>query len=65
MLGMLWLDTSELSLNDKILKAKDYYNRKYGKCNVCYVLGIEPFEIHDLKIKPMKIPANHFWIGWE
>lgn len=68
MIGMLWYDANpETTLEDKVLRAKDYYNRKYGFCNVCHVSAkslSEIKEIHGLKIVPDKyMMVNNFWIG--
>jgi len=69
-IGMLWRDSDpKLSLNMKLEKAIDYYEKKYGKKpNLCHVNPgvvvngngqLPAIEIRaDRSIRP-----NHFWIG--
>lgn len=68
--GMLWFDNDPKSdLNSKILRAVDFYQKKYGtKPDLCFVhptmiktdgngrAGIE------IRTNPRVLP-HHFWIG--
>ena len=68
-IGMMWLDDDKRrSLEDKIRRAAEYYEHKYGQSpNQCYVnsnvIDVEK-EIGLLQVKPAaNILPNHFWIG--
>lgn len=70
MLGMLWQDSSDDSLPDKIKRVKEYYTNKYGIPTFCHVsdqvLTAETV-IYDLRIIPDKtlFYIGYFWIGNE
>lgn len=67
--GMLWFDNDPRSdLSAKVVRAADYYQRKYGKKpEVCFV---HPSAVKDnppaagieIRSSQMVLP-NHFWIG--
>jgi hypothetical protein len=74
--GMLWFDNDkERDLTQKVMRASDYYRKKYGNVpNLCYVhpnmLPI-PKETENKKVmagsveirSAMTVLPNHFWIG--
>ena len=68
--GMLWFDNDpKIDFSVKILRAAEYYQRKYGQTpNVCFVhpsMNIEtpPKSIGvDVQVNQM-IQPNHFWLG--
>ena len=65
---MLWYDGSKLPLHDKILKAMDYYIKKYGHTpNLCLVRP-ENFTVGEYVITVKQwnsIAKNHIWIGMD
>lgn len=75
-IGMLWFDNDkERDLNTKVMRAADYYKKKYGNVpNMCYVhpsmLPVSQ-EIENKKRmagnvevrSAMTVLPNHFWIG--
>ena len=73
--GMLWFDGDRaLGVDDRIVKATDYYREKYGqKPTVCYVNPIMLLEKEgemefpgiDVKSNP-SVLKDHFWLGtWD
>jgi len=68
-IGMMWLDDDKRrSLEEKIGRAADYYEMKYGRCpNQCYVNTstlVEKKAIGRLSVEPAaNILPHHFWIG--
>lgn len=70
--GMLWFDNSpERRLNEKLRRAIDYYEGKYGNLpTVCYV---HPGMLMDAEAVDSRVAVkgsntvlpNHFWIGIE
>ena len=68
--GILWFDNSTDSLETKIQKAIDYYEKKYGrKPNLCLVhpsiLGQKP-EQHKINVRAYRpVLPGHIWIGIE
>jgi len=68
--GMLWFDNDpKIDLNDKILKALEYYQKKYGQSpNICFVHPSMKIEAPskslgvDVQVNQMVLP-NHFWLG--
>ena len=68
--GMLWYDdASDRSLSDKLARATNYYESKYGQIpTVCYLnadaLSGEPIDNGGLKLQaaPDLLP-HHFWLG--
>lgn len=67
-LGMLWYDDSKESLVDKVMKARDYYVKKYNQQpNLCLIRNDGIFQeasIEGVTIRPYKyILSHHFWIG--
>lgn len=68
--GMLWLDTGDRPVAEKIAAAAAYYRRKYGEPRVCYVpLGAAPPDLHMVDGVVVRqvgwMPAGHFWVGEE
>jgi len=68
--GMLWFDNDpKIDFNGKILRASEYYQKKYGQTpNVCFVhpsMKVEEpaksFGV-DIQVNQMILP-NHFWLG--
>lgn len=69
-LGMLWFSNDKNStLQQKVMKARDYYVKKYGRTpNLCMVNPsvFEPMEIEGLTIKAYRpVLPGHLWIGIE
>lgn len=69
-IGMLWYDgDSKRQLNEKILRAVDYYRQKYGaRPNVCYVnpaLLVEgQAQPSGVQLRPARtVLRDHFWLG--
>lgn len=67
--GMLWFDNDSRSdLHTKVVRAADYYQRKYGKKpDVCFVhpstvQESQPMDGIEIRRSQMVLP-NHFWIG--
>lgn len=69
--GMLWFDNSNATVETKLKKAIDYYEKKYGrKPDLCLLnpktLGKEKPNIDGLNVRPYKpVLPGHIWIGIE
>ncbi|GAB4579146.1 MAG: hypothetical protein Fur0022_18840 [Anaerolineales bacterium] len=74
--GMLWFDNDkERDLNAKVVRAADYYRKKYGNVpNLCYVHpSMLPLKKEsenkkmmagNVEVRPaVTVLPNHFWIG--
>ena len=67
--GMLWLDDDKGStLEEKILRAADYYLNKYGQSpNMCLVNQAqldEEKQFGRIQVRPVQnVLRNHFWVG--
>jgi hypothetical protein len=67
--GMMWLDDDKkTTLEDKVLRAADYYREKYGRApNMCLVnlTAIEKEkDVGQIHVQPAKnVLPNHFWVG--
>lgn len=68
--GMLWFDNDERrSLNDKIERAAQYYQSKYGtRPTLCFVyptmLLSGPATLEDIEVRATNsVLPNHFWLG--
>lgn len=70
-IGMMWFDNSKVPLDAKLLKAAEYYARKYGKQpDRAFVslkeLGAEQVESNGIRVDAMgEIMPGHLWIGVE
>lgn len=70
-IGMLWLDDDKgRSLNDKVLRAADYYKIKYGRqpdlCLVNPQMLANELCIGKIKVQPLKtVLRDHFWLGMD
>ncbi len=68
-IGMLWFDNDpKASLNDKIARAVEHYQKKYGqRPNLCYVHpSMLPEESRGgpVEVKTNRfVQPNHLWIG--
>ena len=68
-IGMLWYDDSPVGLKDRVERAADYYNEKYGRQpNLCFVhpgmLKTEEGKAKGVVIRKGKgVMPGHFWIG--
>jgi hypothetical protein len=68
-IGMLWLDDDKKSsLDDKIRKAADYYQEKYGqKPDICLVnqaMLANEKRVDAIQVQPAhNVLPNHFWVG--
>lgn len=66
--GMLWFDSSAASLEVRIKKAAEYYEKKYGaKPNLCFVpLKLLDGEktIGNITVKPTRsVLQHHLYLG--
>lgn len=67
--GMLWLDDDKhLTLEEKILRAADYYHNKYGQTpNMCLVNQAqlkEEKKVGLIQVRPVQnVLRNHLWMG--
>lgn len=68
--GMLWFDNDpKLDIQAKIIKAADFYQKKYGvHPDLCYVhpsmLMNGELRRNGIQVKPsQRILPNHFWLG--
>jgi hypothetical protein len=73
-IGMLWFPTNKtLTLEQKIVQARDYYTKKYGrKPDLCLVHpgmmeeNQGKIEIPGLTVRPYRpVLPGHFWVGIE
>jgi len=69
--GMLWFDNSKTTLDDKIKKAMEYYQKKYGRVpDLCLV---NPVMLQNTTVNEEKITVRayrpvlpgHIWVGVE
>ena len=68
--GMLWFDNSKIALVEKVRKALEYYEKKYGRVpNLILVnpRAMEGQEIPEgLPIRPYRpVLPGHIWVGVE
>lgn len=69
LIGMLWYDNTKGHLHERIEKAADYYERKYGQWpSVVYVNPVEvpgvPVTDSGIEIRTStQILPHHFWVG--
>jgi len=68
MIGMLWLSDQQLSLEESVRRAADYYCQKYGRMPTwCFANPKELAEdklVDGITVKPMvNILRRHLWIG--
>jgi hypothetical protein len=68
-IGMLWFDDSARPLKDKVLRAVEYYAKKYGRSpTLCLVNpaglngGAAPVEGVQIRGARTVMP-NHLWVG--
>ena len=67
--GMLWLDDDkQTTLEDKVLRAADYYREKYGRtpdlCLVNKATIDQERKVGQIRIQPVKnVLPHHFWVG--
>lgn len=67
--GMLWLDTDKSrSLDEKVLRAVEYYQDKYGKlpelCLVNSSVIAEAKSVGQVKVEAARtVLPDHFWLG--
>lgn len=68
-IGMLWLDTDrKRSLDEKVLRAAEYYRDKYGRmpelCLVNRNMIEESMKVGVVRVETdHSILADHFWLG--
>ena len=67
-IGMLWLDDSKSSLEEKVQRAAAYYRKKYGRHpNLCFVNAgslADKTQVAQIEIRPAKnILPSHLWLG--
>jgi len=67
--GLLWFDDTVRSLTDKVVRAADRYQQKYGHTpNVCYVhptmIDNQETQLGAVRLLPTRtVLPNHFWLG--
>jgi hypothetical protein len=70
-IGMLWFDDSPNSLNEKVVEAVGFYNKKYGRePTLCLVnpsmLEADEGVIAGIQVRRARsVLPGHFWIGVE
>jgi hypothetical protein len=68
-IGMLWFDNSKEPLEDKVIKAADYYQKKHGRtANTCYINKADGQEgrIAGVELRTSdQVMRSHFWMGVE
>lgn len=68
MIGMLWLDDSKASIEEKVRKATAYYRQKYGRSPVwCFANAGQVQEetaVDGIAVKPSSSTLkDHFFMG--
>lgn len=69
--GMLWFDGSKTELQDKVIKASVYFEKKYErKPNLCLVHPSElvgkSIAVDGITVRPYRpVLQGHLWIGIE
>lgn len=67
--GMLWLDDDRSrSLEEKVLRAVEYYREKYGRfpdtCLVNSTMLKDETKVGKVNVQPLaNILPHHFWLG--
>lgn len=67
--GMLWLDDDKhTTLEEKIERAAEYYQNKYGQspdfCLVNQSMLEEEKKLGQIQVRPVQnVLRNHFWVG--
>ena len=66
--GMLWYDNDpKTTLRDKIIRAAEFYRRKYGLTPTCCLVNTKQWEKVDLGVLKVRYADNilpfHLWIG--
>ncbi len=67
--GMMWVDSdARRSLEEKILRAADYYCEKYGRfpelCLVNQAVLREETQVGRIRVQSAKnVMPNYFWLG--
>jgi hypothetical protein len=67
--GMLWLDDdSKRPLEEKVLRAVEYYEQKYGRppelCLVNPEMLAQKKEVGRIEVRPLRtVLPHHFWLG--
>lgn len=67
--GMLWLDDDKhTTLEEKIERAAEYYQNKYGQtpdfCLVNEAMLEEEKKMGRIQVRPVQnVLRNHFWVG--
>ena len=68
-IGMLWLDTDKnRSLDEKVIRAADYYLDKYGNSPDLCLVNTEVIEsekvVGKITVQPARtVLKDHFWLG--
>ena len=66
--GLMWFDNSDVSLEEKVSRAAQAYEDKFGRVpEVCFV-SPQDFENVDADLMVVQlhnIPSCHFWVGVE
>lgn len=69
--GMMWLDTdSRSTLEEKVIRAADYYREKYGRFPELCLVNIRLLEgekkVGRVMVQPVRsVSAGHFWLGMD
>jgi len=68
-IGMLWFDDSGRPLNEKLNRAVDYYQEKYGETPTLCLVNPATLQKHEKDGVGMEIRGaalvmpDHFWVG--
>ena len=65
---MLWYDDTKKDLSEKVARAVEYYQTKYGAApTLCFVnpLMLKQAELmNGVQVRPARtVLVNHFWVG--
>lgn len=70
-IGMLWFDDSSRSFAEKVRRAADYYQEKYGRQPTLCLVNPDTWDESESKKLSVELRQarlvlpNHFWIGVE
>lgn len=68
-IGMMWLDDDKrLTFDEKVLRAAEYYQDKYGQdpdlCLVNKSMLDHEKKVGAIRVQPVhNVLVNHFWVG--
>lgn len=67
-IGMLWLDDEKRPLSEKVMRAAEYYEAKYGRypdtCQVNEGMLDVACDIAGIRVEPARyVLPHHLWLG--